>query len=82
MNRFEERPINKRFTYVVEWRTIAKLPTLEINQDGEVRTARTGKIRATNDGRNHRLRVMEDGWRVSYSIRDLRNEAFPELEPM
>ena len=80
-SRFEERRVGRGIIQVIEWRIIEKLPKLEINKFGEIQNIRSSKKRPIRDGRNQRIRVMEDGFRVSYDIADLRNEAFPEEEP-
>jgi hypothetical protein len=80
-SRFEERNVGRGIIQVIEWRTIEKVPKLEINKLGEIRTIRSSKKRPVSDGRNQRIRVMEDGFRVAYDIADLRNQAFPEEEP-
>lgn len=79
---FEERPVGHGVIYVIEWRVIEEFPKYEINQDGEIRNARTEKLKSTHDSpRNHRFRFMEQGERIDIPVRNLRNRTFPELDP-
>lgn len=80
MTRFEERQLGL-VTLITEWREVEEFPEFEINRDGMVQDVKSKRIRNTQDGRNSRLRVMRNGRRTGVTIRELRNQAFPELPP-
>lgn len=69
------------FVREVEWRSIEDFPGAEIDKEGRVRRIKSRIFYNTKAGGGESLRVMRNGKRWQRSIRELRNEAFPELKP-
>lgn len=67
------------YTLVTEWRPIKDHPQHQITHDCRVRSGKTKKELSRN---TRTIRYITDGTPEYVSVRKLRNDTYPELDPL